>query len=688
MIFLVTLIIGITAVSAEDISNTTLSSDNTNTIGSDIQEKSLILDNNVNISKESIIESNDNVSIKSENLESNSQVTNTNSLNTINSSKTIKTEIEPEDITIDLKPVNGYANQNITINATVKTENGEKIDGVSAVFKVNGITYGTTTVVNGVASFKFTIPNWSAKDYDITIKVAGTKTNLEKSTSTKLTINKRDVVINYGSYTAFVNSQITLKANVSYADGGVVNNTPIVFKVNGVTIGTTKVINGVANFTYTVPSSNKNYELYVKVGSTSVSNEANATSTLVLYDYAKINTNTIFFTKKNSTVTIYANVTNSKGTSLAKSGKVSFKINGKTIETLSLINGYASITYDTSKLSQTINNISIVYSGNDNLLKTNTTSILRVQSSISKYTYSQILQKANDTKNFIEKNGRLPNYVTIGNDQISPADFLYLLCEVYNGNNSYVLGYFSQSTSSKTNCDSVKIYKEDYISLAKSIVKCYAINGRSPVNITINGNYMDFADAFYFYTRAVAYIYNNNVCSAYGTVITLSNSFTGDNSSVSVNTVPSGYEGYLVSTNNCQVNNSAIINAVREATAGISGIYNQAVAIFNYVNDHTDYSGYYNTRYGAVKTLSIGYGNCVDMAHLVIAMMRTANIPARYAHATCTFRSGLVTGHVWAEVYVNGVWYKCDATSSSNTFGNIVNWLSCGTIKRYTELPF
>ena len=69
-------------------------------------------------------------------------------------------------------------------------------------------------------------------------------------------------------------------------------------------------------------------------------------------------------------------------------------------------------------------------------------------------------------------------------------------------------------------------------------------------------------------------------------------------------------------------------------------------------------------------------------------MMRTLGIPARYNHATCYFSSGLVTGHVWAEVYIDGKWYKCDATSKRNSFGNIVNWYSCTNHKRYIELPF
>ena len=64
----------------------------------------------------------------------------------------------------------------------------------------------------------------------------------------------------------------------------------------------------------------------------------------------------------------------------------------------------------------------------------------------------------------------------------------------------------------------------------------------------------------------------------------------------------------------------------------------------------------------------------MDHSHLLIAMFRTAKLPARYVHGTCTFSSGSTYGHVWAQVLVNGKWVVADATSSRNSLGNIVNW--------------
>ncbi|MGB9980539.1 transglutaminase-like domain-containing protein, partial [Methanobacterium sp.] len=99
---------------------------------------------------------------------------------------------------------------------------------------------------------------------------------------------------------------------------------------------------------------------------------------------------------------------------------------------------------------------------------------------------------------------------------------------------------------------------------------------------------------------------------------------------------------------------------------------------------------YYNTKYGAVGTLNAKTGNCVDTAHLLIALERAAGIPARYKHVYAQFSSGNWYGHVYAQVWVNGKWYNVDGTSYSNTFGVIKNWnTSTATYKgTYATLPF
>ena len=136
---------------------------------------------------------------------------------------------------------------------------------------------------------------------------------------------------------------------------------------------------------------------------------------------------------------------------------------------------------------------------------------------------------------------------------------------------------------------------------------------------------------------------------------------------------------------------SAIQTLANKLTSGKTSTWDKATAIFNYVRDNIAYSYYSNSQKGAAKTLSSGTGNCCDQANLVVALCRAAGIPARFSHAkNCKFNSGLVTGHVWAQIYIDGVWYTADATSRYNELGNIKNWNtnSFTNLNQYIHLPF
>ncbi|HML05528.1 MAG TPA: transglutaminase-like domain-containing protein [Methanobacterium sp.] len=115
----------------------------------------------------------------------------------------------------------------------------------------------------------------------------------------------------------------------------------------------------------------------------------------------------------------------------------------------------------------------------------------------------------------------------------------------------------------------------------------------------------------------------------------------------------------------------------------------KASNIFYWVRDNTDYSFYYNTMRGAIGTLNDRLGNCVDLSHLIVALSRAAGIPARYMNGDCNFNSGTI-GHVWAQLYVDGVWINADASNNINDFGIIRNWNTANYILKgiYSSLPF
>jgi transglutaminase-like putative cysteine protease len=67
----------------------------------------------------------------------------------------------------------------------------------------------------------------------------------------------------------------------------------------------------------------------------------------------------------------------------------------------------------------------------------------------------------------------------------------------------------------------------------------------------------------------------------------------------------------------------------------------------------------------AVTTLMTGQGVCRDYAHVVIALLRAMDVPARYA---ACYAPGLepMDFHAVAEAYLDGAWYVVDATRLSD----------------------
>lgn len=147
---------------------------------------------------------------------------------------------------------------------------------------------------------------------------------------------------------------------------------------------------------------------------------------------------------------------------------------------------------------------------------------------------------------------------------------------------------------------------------------------------------------------------------------------------------------FLKSSSHCKVGNAKIKKLVKSLTKGLTSKTDKAKALYNWVRDNLAYSYYYNTKYGAVKTLKLKKGNCVDHSHLLVSMFRTAGLKARYVHGVCTFSDGDRTGHVWTQVLIGKHWVVADATSYRNSLGKIKNW-NTKTVHlhtKYSSLPF
>ncbi|MEI7464956.1 MAG: transglutaminase-like domain-containing protein, partial [Burkholderiales bacterium] len=68
-----------------------------------------------------------------------------------------------------------------------------------------------------------------------------------------------------------------------------------------------------------------------------------------------------------------------------------------------------------------------------------------------------------------------------------------------------------------------------------------------------------------------------------------------------------------------------------------------AVAIYEYLHNTIEYSAYHGSRSGSVNTFLGQRGSDVDIATTLIAMLRSQNIPARYAVGTVRLPAAQVT---------------------------------------------
>ncbi len=99
----------------------------------------------------------------------------------------------------------------------------------------------------------------------------------------------------------------------------------------------------------------------------------------------------------------------------------------------------------------------------------------------------------------------------------------------------------------------------------------------------------------------------------------------------------------------------------RRQFAGLSGTALLA-AVTDFVAESVTYSpGLSAGTDSAVTTLRTGQGVCRDFAHVVIALLRAMDVPARYA---ACYAPGLepMDFHAVAEACIDGTWYVVDAT--------------------------
>ena len=288
---------------------------------------------------------------------------------------------------------------------------------------------------------------------------------------------------------------------------------------------------------------------------------------------------------------------------------------------------------------------------------------------------NDLVAAANYVNGYIEANAALPGVVKVGSEIFTDAQYLYLLSEAIVSINMgdlsdlHVLTTINDPSNPGAAADMGSL--DAFVDLANTVWLSIG-SGNTPNSVDTSIGTIGYDGIVYAFTRVIVYYGLTNQLP--GSVAIKSLKLYEPKSVLDSKNTITDLGPYLSSSTNCQVTNEAIVNLAKKLTGSCTTSYDKAVAIYKYVRDEISYSFYYDTHYGAVGTLNAGTGNCVDQAHLSIALYRAAGIPARYVHGTCSFSSGGVYGHVWVQVLLGDTWVVSDSTSNRNSFDNVVNW--------------
>ncbi len=119
---------------------------------------------------------------------------------------------------------------------------------------------------------------------------------------------------------------------------------------------------------------------------------------------------------------------------------------------------------------------------------------------------NQVASAASSVKTFYETNNKLPNYVTITNQQVSMPQFLNLLAKGIIQVNSdsttpIAINNVNPPTSPSGSFTSGNILKSEYLNIAQSIISFITTNGRAPDNVTTYLGKINFKYVVYLYSK-------------------------------------------------------------------------------------------------------------------------------------------------------------------------------------------
>ncbi|MDL2271291.1 hypothetical protein LJC03_05765 [Methanobrevibacter sp. OttesenSCG-928-I08] len=575
---------------------------------------------------------------------------------------------------IEANDLNMTYNDGSSFNVILSDVNGSLLANKNVSFILNGQTYNKLTDENGIATITI---NLYPGTYTITYSYSTEgKTDYNKG-SNIITVSKIKLELTGNDLVMWPGDDSSVYVKLTQK-GSPVANQEIIFTVNGKEYTRVTNASGIASIKINLGVGF--YEITYKIANEIIYEAQGQSDILVngtfLNTYSSPNIQGDYF---------YVILTDALGNPLSGES-IKFNINGADYIHTTNNEGIAGIQINLSSGSYLV-----VYSYEGGSYPKNSGQYTIVIDDLIKL--NDVISEAEYVKNYIANNYKLPDSVNIGGHEYSMSQLLYLLfVAIIQINNEDTSNMAIVNVDNPTNplkgANLGNLYKEEYLSIAQTFIGQMP-NGVAPNYASSSLGNIGFESLIYAYARAVAYYGNNGVLPAYTAIKSVEVSVPG-----SVLNDPYNGEDlakYLEATKNCQVNDPVIQALAASLTEGLTDDLAKATAIFNYVRDNIPYWSYSDTRYGAVGTLNVGGGNCVDQSHLLTALYRAADLPTRYVHGICYFTTGGFTiGHVWTQVLIGDTWVVADTTSSRNSLGSVVNWDNYGyTLHgKYAQINF
>lgn len=136
---------------------------------------------------------------------------------------------------------------------------------------------------------------------------------------------------------------------------------------------------------------------------------------------------------------------------------------------------------------------------------------------VLKISKSLILQEAKEVKAFVVKNKKIPKYVTISNSQLSPAQYVYLLCKFIGNVKVESIDKIVVKDPSEPNGTSINtnVVKVKYVDMAKRVASYIEKNKQAPNYVSVDKYNVRFELYVYAFTKIVAFYKENNYLPNY-----------------------------------------------------------------------------------------------------------------------------------------------------------------------------